>query len=233
MMKFVFAFAFLLSHFALANEHATAEVFEQKTNFGKKLFDMDIQVTDKDGVSNTVALYKDLNGQVAVEEKGIVKGDQMVSFDVDQRQTQEKGHIEIEGDKAVFTYEKDGKKKTSEEKIKGSFLTAANFNYFIATHWKELTSGETVEVRFAVWFRLETVGFKIFKTGEAERNGQKLVTLRMKPSSFVIAALVDPLNLSYSADGKHLMELSGRVAPKLLKNGSWKDLDADVRYLHL
>lgn len=210
----------------------TGELFEQKSNFSKKLYDLDIIVETKDGLSHTTAIYKDLKGQPTVEEKGVVKGDELISFDVDQVQTKEKGRVEVQGEKVLFTYEKDGKKKTAEEKLRKPFVTPANFNFFIANHWNELISGKEVEIRFAVWFRLESVGFKIFKVGEKQNGTLKLIQLRMKPSSFVIAAIVDPLNLWYSEDGKKLVELSGRVSPKILKGSDFKDLDADVRYSH-
>lgn len=232
-MKFV---AFLLACVicgGLAHaEIVTGEGYEQKTNFGKKLFDLDIKVDRANGLTRTTATYKDLKGQPTVEEKGVVKGDELISFDVDQMQIKEKGRIEVQGDKILFTYEKDGKKKTAEEKLKKPFLTPANFNLYVSNHWADFSSGKEVEVRFAVWFRLETVGFKIFKVGETLKGSQKLIQLRMKPSSFVIAALVDPLNLWYTEDGQKLIELSGRVSTMLPDGMGFKDLDADVRYNH-
>lgn len=229
MLSFLVSFVFVtMAHASLV----TGELFEQKSNFSKKLFDLDILVEAKDGLSYTTATYKDLKGQPTVEEKGVVKGDELISFDVDQIQTKEKGRVEVQGDKVLFTYEKDGKKNTSEEKLRKPFLTPANFNFFIGNHWNDFLSGKEVEVRFAVWFRLESVGFKIFKVGEKQSGMLKLIQLRMKPSSFVIAALVDPLNLWYSEDGKKLVELSGRVSTKIQQGQDFKDLDADVRYNH-
>jgi hypothetical protein len=233
-MKFLVLFLTAVIYVGTARaETAAGEGFEQKTNLGKKLFDLNIKVEKTDGLKKTTAVYTDLKGQPTVEEKGVVKSDdELVSFDVDQMQTKEKGHVEVQGDKVFFTYEKDGKKKTADEKLKKPLLTPANFNFYVANHWADFSSGKEVEVRFAVWFRLETVGFKIFKVGEVQKGSQKLIQLRMKPSSFVIAALVDPLNLWYSEDGQRLMEMSGRVSMKLPQGADFKDLDADVRYVH-
>ncbi len=213
-------------------ETVTGEGFEQKTDFGKKLFDLDIRIDTSDGLTKTTATYKDLKGQPTVEERGVVKGDELISFDVDQMQIKEKGRIEVQGDKVFFTYEKGGKKKTADEKLKKPLLTPANFNLYVSSHWADFSSGKEVEVRFAIWYRLETVGFKIFKVGETLKGSQKLIQLRMKPSSFVIAALVDPLNLWYTEDGQKLIDLSGRVSTMLPNGTGFKDLDADVRYTH-
>jgi len=211
-------------------QNFTGVLFEQKSNFSKKLFDLQGSLEIKDGLARTVAVYKDLQRKPVIEEKGVFKGEDLLSFEVDQFQTHEKGRVEVQGEKVFFTYEKDGTKKTAEEKLKKPFLTSANFNVFIANHWKELMSGNEINVRYGVWFRLESVGFKIFKVGEVQNGTQKLIQLRMKPSSLVIAALVDPLNFLYSEDGSQLLELSGRVPPKIQKGSDYKDLDADVRY---
>ncbi|WP_413291431.1 hypothetical protein [Bdellovibrio sp. HCB337] len=206
------------------------ELFEQKTHFGKKLYDLVIDVQKKEGLTQTFVSYKDLQGNVVVQENGTFKGDELISLDIDQKQTQEKGFIQVEGDQVLFTYEKDGKKKTDKEKLRKPLLSQANFNTYVANHWDEIVRPEGVEVRFAVWFRLETVGFKIFKVGERQKDGQKWVHLRMKPSNMVIAALVDPLELWYEESSRHLMEMSGRVSPKTKSGDSFMDLDCDVRY---
>lgn len=211
-------------------ETITGELFERHTNFGKKLFDLVIEVQKKEGVTQTFVTYKDPAGQVAVVEKGTFKGDELIVFDIDQKQTQEKGHVQVVGDKVLFSYEKDGKTKTAQEKLRKPLLTPANFNTYVANHWDEVVQGDGVEIRFAVWYRLETVGFKVFKVGERQKSGQKWVHVRMKPSSFVIAALVDPLELWYEESSRRLMEMSGRVSAKLLSGSQYKDLDCDARY---
>lgn len=229
MKQLLVIFCLLFSQTVFA-EIITGELFEQKTNFGKKLFDLTIDVQKKDEVTQTFVSYKDLNGQVVVQENGTFKGDDFISFEIDQKQTGEKGTIRVEGDKVLFTYEKDGKKKTDQEKLRKPLLTQANFNTYVANHWNEIVNGDGVELRFAVWFRLETVGFKIFKVGERQKDGQKWVHLRMKPSSFVIAALVDPLELWYEESSHHMMEMSGRVSAKRKVGSDYKDFDCDVRY---
>ena len=230
-MKYGFLLLMLLAFSqSLFAETVTADIFQQKTGFTKKLFYLDLASQEVDGQTRVLAVYKDLQGEVALTETGVFKKDLLISFEVDQKQTQEKGRIEVQGEKVLFTYEKDGKTKTAQEKLRQPLLTTANFSAFVKDHWREVTTESGVDVRFAVWFRLETVGFKIFKVKEVQKLGQTWVQLRMKPSSFVIAALVDPLDLWYSADSKQLMEMSGRVSPKLKTGSAFKDLDSDVRY---
>jgi hypothetical protein len=47
----------------------------------------------------------------------------------------------------------------------------------------------------------------------------------MKPSSFVIAAIVDPIFFHFDKETKKLILVNGRVVPKQKVDGQWKDLD--------
>lgn len=52
----------------------------------------------------------------------------------------------------------------------------------------------------------------------------------MKPTSFIIAALVDPLVFTFEKKTARLLEMKGRTLPKLRKGEKWKDLDAFITY---
>ena len=85
--------------------------------------------------------------------------------------------------------------------------------------------GDSVNFRFAVISRLETVGFVLQKVSSSDT----LVRIRMKASSAFIALMVDPIYLTFSAD-RSLVSLEGRVPTKLKKWNGWTDLDAFVEY---
>ena len=74
------------------------------------------------------------------------------------------------------------------------------------------------------------MGFEIFKIGAEKFDGKDAVILKMKPSCFIIAALVNPIIFEYAADGSHLLAMNGRVPMKKKSGNSWKDLDAEVVY---
>jgi hypothetical protein len=52
----------------------------------------------------------------------------------------------------------------------------------------------------------------------------------MKPTSFVIAAIVDPLFLTFRKDGMKILQIKGRTMPKRAVDGKFKDLDVDTVY---
>lgn len=221
-----------LTTFAQTPEKVTATLYGLKSKDDSVLFASVFEAKTEGEVTNSQVVYKDVQGQVAVTEKAQIKGDQILSYEMDRAQTKEKGEFSVKDGKIFFSYEGPNGKKKNEEKVKGSLLSTANFNAFVLSHWADLEVGKGVDIRFAVWDRLETVGFTLQRTGTAEKDGKKMLELRMKPTSFVIAAIVDPIYFWYSMDDKKLRTMKGRVTPKIQENGKWKDLDARVEYTH-
>ncbi|WP_413581466.1 hypothetical protein [Bdellovibrio sp. HCB288] len=214
-----------------AQQKVAAELFDLKSDRKQKLYDLNLEITPQGAETRMHGEFRDTQGKVVVVEKGAAAGDKFVSYEIVRSQTGEKGRITLEGDKIKFEYEgSDGKTKTSEEKSKGILLSTANFAPFVLSHWEEFQKGSSISVRYAVWDRLETVGFTLKKVGETEVAGEKLMELQMKPTSFVIAALVDPVHFWYSDKDRTLRVLKGRVPVKQMKNGKWSDLDAEVVY---
>lgn len=223
----------LVSKVAFARVDFTAIVFEKGSNQTKKLFTLERSVEDKEGgLVEARSVYADMMGNIAIDERSTLKGSALVKVEIEQKQTQQKGSITRVGDKVEFSLTSaDGKVKTKTESFEGSLVVPANFTSWVQDHWVELMKGETVEMRFGVWDRAETVGFKFFKTGEEMIQGQKVFVFKMKASSFIIAALVNPIVFKYADKGERLVALEGRVAPKKAKEGGgWSDLDADVIY---
>ncbi|KYG61156.1 hypothetical protein AZI85_09395 [Bdellovibrio bacteriovorus] len=225
--------ALLLPFVGFAQTVSTANLYDLKSEQTKKLYTLEVQLSESDGGIHSEAVYKDLTGKTVVREQGVIQGAQVKSYEIERPQTSEKGKFTVAGDKIHFEYTgANGKKKTADEKLKGLLLSTANFNAVVKENWDVLSSGKELDVRFAVWDRLETVGFTLKKMGDTDKGGEKWMELRMKPTSFVIAALVDPVYLWYSHESKKLMVMKGRVAPKIESRGQWKDLDAEVVYTY-
>jgi hypothetical protein len=211
----------------------TGEIFEMGSKRAKKVYDYEHSTEDKEGgVQEVKGSFKDLKGELIFEEKALIKGSELIKDEIDQRQLKQKATIEKAGNEVVFTLtDSDGKTKTSKEKVKGSLVVPATFTAWVRENWDRLVKGETVEFRFAVWDRLETVGFEMTKVSEETVNEKKTFTFKMKASSFIIAALVDPILFTYSDKGERLLSYVGRVAPKIPKaKGGWGDLDAEIVY---
>lgn len=229
-----FHWVILLPFLGWSQESIHASLYELKSNQEKKLFTSSIQVLPgAEGEHQMLTEYRDLQGALVVREKGRVRGADVLSYEMERPQTGEKGNFRVEKGRVFFHYEDArGKKRSADEKVDGFVLATSNFNAFVIDRWESLVQGKALDVRFAVWDRLETVGFTLQKMGESERDGQRWVELRLKPTSFIIAAIVDPINLWYSVGDRKLRLMKGRVAPKQKKGGVWKDLDAEVVYTY-
>lgn len=221
----------LISGFSYAQaDGLSATLYDLKTNRTKKIFSLTVDLVSDGDLLRSTARYKNLEGGLAVEERGSVRGAKLLDYEIQRIQTNEKGRISIRGTTVSFEYEKDGVKKIASEKIRGDILSSANFNAYVRENWDSLVAGKSLDIRYAVWDRLETVGFSLKKINEIGNEGEKWIELRMKPSSFIIAALVDPIHLWYGVEDKKLKVMKGRVPPKIMKEGHWRDLDAEVVY---
>ncbi len=133
-----------------------------------------------------------------------------------------KGAIEFE-----YTREPGGRGKRATEALRENILIADMVGAFLASHWDALQRGEKVKCRYIVVPRTETVGFTFIKDSEVTRGGQRLLIVRMEPSSRLVAALVDPLFFTMEQNPPHrVLEYAGRTTPKTRVKGKWKDLDA-------
>lgn len=216
---------------------ATAEIFkgtlyEKGSDRKKILFTFKHEdLPQKAGEdAKSINTFTDTEGVVALTENVTLDAaGNLKSLIIDQTQTGERGELTVDG-KVNFSWTKDGKTKTSTEKIPNNLVVAATLVPYLQKHWDELVAGKDVEVRFGALDRRETVGFEFFKIEEKTLNGKEVMKVKMKPSSFIIAAIVDPLFFTFDKKTKRLVELLGRTAPKRKIGNSWKDLDADIVY---
>lgn len=211
----------------------TGTVFEQGSAHKNALFAWQ-RVEEGDPAHLTVVqTYRAPDGKPAVVEKATLENGKIRQYTIDQRQTDEQGVMIVRDGKVHFEYTKDGKTRTADEDEPENLVVTGTVTDWVAAHAEPLLKGETLHVRFGVLDRRETVGFKFFKIDEGKRDGKDTVTIKMKPTSFVIAAIVDPLLFIYEKDGGkiRIAEIQGRTMPKRNVNGKWKDLDADTVYV--
>ncbi len=210
----------------------TGVAFEQGSNKQKELYRFSLESTVVDGKEQVKSVWKDTEGNAVIEQSVILDGSKLVRDELNQKQLNQKGIIEVKEGKIYFTKEVDGKSSTKEEKLKDTFVVSANFQKFVKDNWDKVATEKGIEFRYGVWDRQETVGFEIFKVAEEKIGEQTAVVLKMKPSSFIIAALVKPIIFKFAADGSRLIEMNGRVAPKKKEGAAFKDLDAEVVYTY-
>jgi hypothetical protein len=208
-----------------------AKIYDKSSNKQKLLFVSDHrEKTDK--TNNTVIhrTFSYPDGKIAVEEEITLLNNKIQKMALSQKQTLEEGSLEVRDGKIYFSYTKNGKTNTDNEKLTDNLVVGGTIVPYLQKNWATVLEGKDVNVRYAALDRKETVGFKFFKVEEKKFEGKDAIIVKMKPSSFLIAAIVDPLYFTFSSDGSDLYEIVGRTAPKIQIDGKWKDLDADIIY---
>ncbi len=218
----------LISSFAMAASYES-KLFEMGSKFTKPIF-LGKREEPKAGYASLKFLA--LNGTELVREELIAEGPHVQAYDLDHKQIGEKGSLIVRGDKVFFTYVRDGKTETATEDAVENLIVGPTTVPYLHAHWAELMKGDTVSVRYAALDRKETVGFKFFKTEEKIEAGDEVVVIKMKPTSFIIAAIVDPLYFTFRKKDSVLLTLVGRTLPKTKVGDKWKDVDAEIKFTY-
>ena len=208
----------------------TGTVYEKGSNRKNVLFHWK-RVEQKSGpIERATITYTDPAGKIAVQEESETDDGRLKRFHQKQFQLNEEGTVEVRAGKALFSYTKNGKTKTDDESAPENIVVGPTLVEYLQKHRERLLKGEKIEVRYAVLDRLETVGFQLFKVGEEKIDGKDVVQVKMKPTSFIISALVDPVHFKFYTDGLRIVEVVGRTSPKRKVGEKWKDLDAEIHY---
>jgi hypothetical protein len=205
-------------------EVVTGEVFDFDGK--EKLFNYESERKVTGNSLNSVSRYKDLTGEIVAEEKAEIVNGELKSYHAERMPTREKGLIETRDGRIFFTYTERGKKSTKYEKLEPNTLVSASICPHLEAHWDELMAKKDLVFRYAVWYRQETVGFKL--SFYKEQGDQ--VIFEMNPTNIFYRSLVNPLFFHYDKKARHLVELKGRTMPKIKKGSSWRDLDALIKY---
>ncbi len=211
-------------------ENLEGTAYEPKTNHSKELFHFRCEDTIKDKLRTIHSYFTGLDGKELVSEEVTVTDGKLTRYLVHHKQTGEEGSLDVKDGKLLFSYTRKGSTDTNEEKAPDNLIIGPLIVGYIQSHWDEILKGDAVPVRFAVLDRKETVGFKLEKESEFERNGKKVIQVKMKPTSIFIAAIVDPIHFILSKDNKEILEIDGRTLPKREDKGSFKDLDPEILY---
>ena len=209
------------------------DLFDEESNRTKLLYKFETVISKDEKTPEFFFRennYFDLQGNVVASEKVQIKVDEILRYELDQKQTGIKATVEIKDNKVHYTYGVPGAQKTAVEKAEPGMIIGPSMIHYLMNRWDQLIKGETVSARFIVPERLETVGFKYFKEEETKFDGKDAVVIKMKPSSIIIAAIVTPLYIYFSKDGSMVYAIKGRTLPKQKKGDSWKDLDVMTVY---
>lgn len=214
-----------------ADQVLIGRVYSQGEN-QKLLYNFRRTATRKGSGLHITRTYTYPGGRIAAVEKATYHNGNLVSYTLEERQIGAHGSLKIDGNgfagqgKVSFSYTDDGSTRTNTEQLSGPTVINDDITAYMQAHWDELMAGKTLNVRYLVIPRLETVGFSLSKAGEDNWSGRQVVNVKMDPSSFFIGLIVAPVYFTFDKNTGEIIQYTGRTTPKIKKNGEWQPLDA-------
>lgn len=178
--------------------------------------------------------YRLPDGTLVARERVVYDNGRLASFEMEQLQAGFRGSVAVVGESAgqprlAFKWARgpDARPETKTEPLHKDVLVNDMIAGFISQHWDELMRGASVNFRFIVLARLETIGFQFVKESERTWDGKPVVIIRMEPTSFIVARLVNPVRFTVEKTGqRRILQYVGRTTPLIKRGNKWEDLDA-------
>lgn len=210
-----------------------AYLYELGSNQKSLLFKVDAQlISHSPDEKIFLSSYFDKDHHLALKEEARFKNFQIETYSIHQEQLREFYKLDVKNGRLHFLTISNGKTRESVEDLPENLVIGPSFVPFFQKNWEKLLSGEVIRSRLAVLDRRETIGFNFSKHAEEIWNGRQVVTLKMKPASFVISLLVNPVYFTLDRESVQLLRIVGRMIPKLKVGASWKDLDAEAIFVY-
>lgn len=184
-------------------------------------------VQSRDGALVSTHVTRDLGGAVQLQESAVHSEDyRLASYTLHRNQLGQSGTVRVDGDEVSFERRDGTQLRRKTERQAGPVVVGPTLVGFVFRHLGALRGGQVLGVRMAVLDRLETIGFDL----QAVPASPGQTRIRMKPSSFFVALVVDPIYFTFETDSGRLVRLEGRVPPKVRDGDGWRDFDARVEY---
>lgn len=188
------------------------------------------QVGERGGALVSTHITREPSGATALHESATHSGDYaLIDYTLHVNQLGQTGTIRVRKDQVTFERLDGAGRRTRTERRQGPVVVGPTLVGFIYRHLEALRASEVFDVRLAVLDRLETIGFRL----QAVEGQPGETRIRMKPSSFLVALLVDPLYFTFESGTGKLIRLEGRVPPKVRAGDRWRDFDARVEYRYV
>ncbi len=176
------------------------------------------------------------DGRVAVREHVIYDGDTLVSYELDELQTGARGTAKIRHnatnnvtDNLEFEYSSGPgtAPRVHTEPLQPRTMVPDMMGAWLASQWDALNRGEKLKCRLIIVPLAGTVGFTLVKESETSQGDQRVLIVKMEPTSPFISVLLRPLFFTMEeSPGHRILQYDGRTTPKIRVGDRWNDVDA-------
>ena len=186
-----------------------------------------------DGKKEYKTVVTDPLGKEQYNEVIIAKGSMPLKQMAEMGQT--KRHLEIEVKEGrVYLRTRsnspsnDEKPRENNESLPKHLISGALAEQFAVENWNALMAGETVYAQMAIMEVREILNFKFWKREVMKFKGREVMVVMLKPSSFFVSLIVDPIALYIDTKEKKMIHYIGRTPMWKTVDGSLKALDAEI-----
>jgi hypothetical protein len=175
-------------------------------------------------------------GEDAFREKILtdLRGLQLLRYDVEQLQIDEKGSIEVDrtNNKIHFKYYKLKKWRDATEKLEEPFLVGGMLPDFLHAHRANINTKSKVSFRLAVPYMTKSFDFYFQEEKDKINLDQKeFLSFKMAPKHLLVSAVVKPLYFLIPPQSQKVERILGRVFLKKRVGESWESFQAETRFL--
>jgi hypothetical protein len=232
--------ATLMQPFAVAGLAATPPGESKSQTFKGTLYDLashrqnplffyERAESTQHGDKRVEAVFKDPKGNVAVSEKLTYQAGKPQRYEYEQKQSKESGGVEFKDGKFKMIFNtSEGKTRTEEQDRPENLVVGPMLMYYLNDHWSELEKGQEIRVRIVVLDRLDTFGFKFENDGEELVDGKAVLRVKLKPTSFLISAVVAPIYFYFDKATRKLLTMRGRTLLRYQSDDKMRDLIAET-----
>lgn len=239
-MRFAFVFVLschlLFSFTVLAKPKAVkkregfrgGKIYELNSGRKNPLFTMNADLKIEKGLTVFKSSYIDRDNIEVLTEEAIFEKLKLQKYAVSQKQLGESYLLTVTGENMVFEVSKQGEVKTKTRKTPAKLIIGPFFVPFLRQHWPQLMKGEKIRAELAVPEQMDYFGFVFEKIRDTSVNGLATVLVRMKPHSNLVSSIVRPIYFTVKADGSAIIELKGRMLPKIKINSRFVDFEGEA-----
>jgi hypothetical protein len=214
---------------ASANAGQGAKIFAAGSDQKTMLFRMSAALNEyTDGSRRFSSEYFDANETPSLKEEAWFQNLDLKSYRVSQQQLNETYEVKVDGEKLQFLVTRNGETEELRRAKPGNLIIGPNLVPFVQSHWRELENDQEVTASLVVPEMKDYFTFQLRKLRVLDGHGEKRIVVQMKPKNFIIAAFVRPIELIVNSDGSRILEIHGRMVPKLKQGSRWVDFEGEA-----
>jgi hypothetical protein len=229
----ILSFAFTVATSAVAHA-AILKMYPIGKTSGPLLFTQKKTERDLgDGKKEFKSVVTDPEGKEQYNEVIVAKGSLPLKQTAEMGQTKRHLEIEVKGDRVFLrtrsnSSENNEKPRENSEPLPRNFISGALAEQFAVENWNALMAGETVHAHMAIMEIREILNFKFWKKEVIRFKGREVMVVMLKPSSFFVSLIVDPISLYLDTKDKKMVHYIGRTPMWKNVDGNLKALDAEI-----